>query len=53
MYRVLKRRKLANSSVALYDKVIIPLSAAVPKSIIKRTGGKNLILVARLAQSTG
>ena len=50
MYRVLKRRSLANSSVKLYDKVIIPLSAAIPGFIIKKTGGKNLIVTARLPQ---
>ena len=50
MYRFLKRRTLANSSVMLYDKVIIPLSAAIPQFIIRKTGGKNLIMTARLPQ---
>ena len=50
MYRFLKRRTLANSSVVLYDKVIIPLSAAIPQFIIRKTGGKNLIMTARLPQ---
>jgi glycosyltransferase involved in cell wall biosynthesis/precorrin-6B methylase 2 len=52
MYRLLKSRTLSNSSVTLYDKIIIPLSAAIPASVIRRTGGKNLILVGQL-QSSG
>ena len=51
MYRFLKRRTLANSSVRLYDKVIIPVSAAIPQFIVRKTGGKNLILTAQLPQS--
>jgi SAM-dependent methyltransferase len=52
MYRVLKRRTLSVSSVSLYDKVIIPLSAAIPSSVIRRTGGKNLILVGQLQSAS-
>jgi protein-L-isoaspartate O-methyltransferase len=52
MYRVLKRRTLSVSSVSLYDKVVIPLSAAIPSAVIRRTGGKNLILVGQLQSST-
>jgi len=47
MYRLLRRTTLGGGAVGLYDKVIIPLSARIPRSIIRRTGGKNLILVAR------
>jgi protein-L-isoaspartate O-methyltransferase len=52
MYRLLKRRTLSVSSVSLYDKVVIPLSAAIPSAVIRRTGGKNLILVGQLQSST-
>lgn len=51
MYRVLKRRSLGGSSVGIYDKVIVPLSARVPSSLTKWTGGKNLILVARPSEN--
>ena len=52
MYRLLKRRTLSASSVSLYDKVIIPFSAAIPSKVIRRTGGKNLILVGQLHSSS-
>ena len=45
MYRVFKKKTLGGSAVGIYDKVIVPLSSIVPKSIMKRTGGKNLVLV--------
>lgn len=47
MYRVLKKKSLGSGAVGVYDKVIVPLSARVPKSLTKRLGGKNLILVAQ------
>ena len=52
MYRLLRRNTLSASSVSLYDKVIIPLSVAIPSSIIRRIGGKNLILVGKLQSPT-
>lgn len=45
MYRVLKKKTLGGGAVGLYDKVIVPLSSLIPQSIMKRTGGKNLVLV--------
>lgn len=47
MYRVLRRTNLGGGAVGIYDKVIIPLSARIPRAVMRRTGGKNLILVAR------
>lgn len=47
MYRVLKRETLGGGSVGLYDRLIIPMSAKVPRFMTERLGGKNLILVAR------
>ena len=46
MYRILRKTKLGSSSVGIYDKVIVPLSAKVPQSMTRRLGGKNLILIA-------
>ena len=46
MYRVLRKTKLGSSSVGIYDKVIVPLSTKVPLSMMRKLGGKNLILVA-------
>ena len=46
MYRILRKTKLGSSSVGIYDKVIVPLSAKVPQSLTRRLGGKNLILIA-------
>lgn len=47
MYRVMRRTNLGGGAVGIYDKVIIPLSARIPGSVMRRTGGKNLILVGR------
>lgn len=47
-YRILSRKSLGGGSVALYDKVIIPLSLIISR-ITKRHGlGKNLIAIASL-----
>ena len=48
MYRVLKKKTLGSSAVGLYDKVIVPLSAILPVWLVRRLGGKNLVLIARL-----
>jgi 2-polyprenyl-3-methyl-5-hydroxy-6-metoxy-1,4-benzoquinol methylase len=48
MYRVLRRRTLGGGAVGMYDKVIIPLSSAVPPIVSRFFGGKNLVLVARV-----
>jgi len=45
-YRVLNRETLGASSVALYDKVIIPTSIFLSRLIRSRGLGKNLIMVA-------
>ena len=45
MYRVLKKKTLGGGAVGMYDKVIVPLSSVIPQSVMKRTGGKNLVLV--------
>ena len=45
MYRLLKKESLGNSAVGLYDKVIVPMSARLPRWLMKRFGGKNLILI--------
>ena len=45
-YRVLNRQTLGASSVALYDKVIIPTSIFLSRLIRSRGLGKNLIMVA-------
>lgn len=49
MYRVLKKRSLGSGAVGVYDKVIVPLSARLPRSFTRIVGGKNLILVAQPA----
>ena len=46
MYRILRKSKLGSSSVGIYDKVIVPLSAKIPQSMTQKLGGKNLILIA-------
>jgi 2-polyprenyl-3-methyl-5-hydroxy-6-metoxy-1,4-benzoquinol methylase len=46
MYRALRRTNLGSSSVGIYDKVIVPLSAKVPQFLTNKLGGKNLILIA-------
>jgi len=48
LYRLFKRKKLESTTVKFYDRVIIPLSIAIPQSITRRVGGKNLIVVAQL-----
>ena len=45
MYRLFKKQSLGSSAVGLYDKVIVPLSARIPRWLMKRTGGKNLVLI--------
>ena len=45
-YRVLKRQTLGTSSVALYDKVIIPMSIFLSRLVRSRGLGKNLIMIA-------
>ena len=45
-YRVLNRQTLGTSSVALYDKVIIPMSIFLSRLIRSRGLGKNLIMIA-------
>jgi 2-polyprenyl-3-methyl-5-hydroxy-6-metoxy-1,4-benzoquinol methylase len=45
-YRVLNRQTLGTSSVALYDKVIVPSSIFLSRLIRSRGLGKNLLLVA-------
>lgn len=45
MYRVFKKQSLGSSAVGLYDKVIVPMSARLPRWLMKRTGGKNLVLI--------
>jgi SAM-dependent methyltransferase len=45
-YRVLNRKTLGASSVALYDKIIIPTSILISRATKSRGLGKNLILVA-------
>jgi|694.fasta_scaffold78941_2 2-polyprenyl-3-methyl-5-hydroxy-6-metoxy-1,4-benzoquinol methylase/glycosyltransferase involved in cell wall biosynthesis len=47
-YRVLNRQTLGTSSVALYDKVIIPMSIFLSRLIRSRGLGKNLIMIAGL-----
>jgi len=45
-YRVLNRQTLGTSSVALYDKIIIPVSIFLSRLIRSRGLGKNLLMVA-------
>ena len=45
MYRALKKKTLGGGAVGIYDKVIVPLSSVIPQSVMKRTGGKNLVLI--------
>lgn len=45
-YRVLSRKSLGGGAVALYDKIIIPLSLVVSRITKRRGLGKNLIAVA-------
>jgi hypothetical protein len=45
-YRVLNRQTLGTSSVALYDKVIIPMSIFLSRLVRSRGLGKNLIMIA-------
>jgi SAM-dependent methyltransferase len=47
-YRVLSRKSLGGGAVALYDKIIIPLSLVISRVTQRRGLGKNLIAVASL-----
>jgi 2-polyprenyl-3-methyl-5-hydroxy-6-metoxy-1,4-benzoquinol methylase len=46
MYRLLRKTTLGSSSVGIYDKLIVPLSAKVPHFLTQKLGGKNLVLIA-------
>jgi 2-polyprenyl-3-methyl-5-hydroxy-6-metoxy-1,4-benzoquinol methylase len=50
-YRVLSRKSLGGGTVALYDRVIIPMSLLISRITKRRGLGKNLIAIATLKDS--